>query len=269
MVMADPGQLEQVLLNLALNAADAMPQGGRLLIRTSRIELAESDARLPLEPSVRPGPYLELTLTDEGTGMDEPTLERIFEPFFTTKGPGKGTALGLSTVYGIIRQSGGYIAARSVLGEGTTFVVFLPVTGEAATPATVTPAARVAGGHETILVVEDQPEVRRMAVRALRSEGYQVVEAADGQDALDLIAGGGSVALVLTDLALPRLDGLGLAQELAALLPDVPVLMMTGYTSSESMRRSALASGHPLLEKPFTSEELARRVRVALDGRAP
>ena len=269
-VRADRRQLEQVLLNLALNAADAMPEGGRLSLRTSRVELTASDPRLPLEPSVRPGPYVEFAMADQGIGMDEATLERIFEPFFTTKGTGKGSGLGLSTVYGIIRQSGGYIAAHSVLGRGTTFVVYLPVTGEAASSASREPASRASGGSETVLVVEDQPDVRQMAVRALQSEGYSVIEAGDGQDALELVSNGGPpIALVITDLALPRLDGLGLARELRNVLPGVPVLFMTGYTSSESMRRSALVRGHPLLEKPFTTDELARRVRSALDARAP
>ena len=269
-VRADRRQLEQVLLNLALNAADAMPAGGHLWLRTARVELAVSDPRLPLEPSVRPGLYVELSLTDEGAGMDNATLERVFEPFFTTKGPGKGTGLGLSTVYGIIRQSGGYVAARSAPGQGTTFVAYLPVTSEIVPETTERSMTRSSGGGETVLVVEDQPEVRRMAVRALKAEGYQVIEASDGQDALDILAAGGPpVALVVTDLALPRLDGLALARELATVLPAVPVLMMTGYTSSESMKQSALARGHPLLEKPFTADELARRVRVALDGSGP
>ena len=269
-VRADRRQLEQVLLNLALNAADAMPAGGHLWLRTARVELAVSDPRLPLEPSVRPGLYVELSLTDEGAGMDNATLERVFEPFFTTKGPGKGTGLGLSTVYGIIRQSGGYVAARSAPGQGTTFVAYLPVTSEIVPETTERSMTRNSAGGETVLVVEDQPEVRRMAVRALKAEGYHVIEASDGQDALDILAAGGSpVALVVTDLALPRLDGLALARELATVLPAVPVLMMTGYTSSESMKQSALARGHPLLEKPFTADELARRVRVALDGSGP
>jgi two-component system cell cycle sensor histidine kinase/response regulator CckA len=266
-VRADRRQLEQVLLNLALNAADAMPRGGRLWLRTARVELTESDPRLPLEPVVRPGTYVEFAMTDEGVGMDPATLERVFEPFFTTKGPGKGTGLGLSTVYGIIRQSGGYVAARSTPGQGTTFVAYLPVTSESAADGTDQSETRSSRGRETVLVVEDQPEVRQMAVRALKAEGYQVIEAKDGRDALDILAAGAPpVALVVTDLALPRLDGLALARELAIVLPSVPVLMMTGYTSSESMRRSALARGHPLLEKPFTADELARRVRVALDS---
>jgi two-component system cell cycle sensor histidine kinase/response regulator CckA len=269
-VRADRRQLEQVLLNLALNASDAMPRGGRLWLRTARVELSESDPRLPLEPSVRPGLYVEFAMTDEGVGMEDATLERIFEPFFTTKGPGKGTGLGLSTVYGIIRQSGGYVAARSAPGAGTTFLAYLPVTGETSAATADTSLPTQTRGSERILVVEDQPEVRQMAVRALQAEGYEVVEANDGQEALDLIrAGGPTVALVVTDLALPRLDGLALARELATSAPELPVLMMTGYTSSESMRRSAMARGHPLLEKPFTTDELARRVRIALDGHGP
>ena len=269
-VRADRRQLEQVLLNLALNAADAMPRGGHLWLRTARVELTESDPRLPLEPSVRPGSYVEFAMTDEGMGMDTRTLERIFEPFFTTKGPGKGTGLGLSTVYGIIRQSGGYVAAHSRPGQGTTFVAFLPLTSEPIEDTTDPTTTTSAAGRETVLIVEDQPEVRQMAARALQAEGYQVVEAVDGREALDILTGDGpNVALVVTDIALPRLDGLVLARELTSLLPGVPVLMMTGYTNSESMRRTALARGHPLLEKPFTAAELARRVRGALDGGGP
>src|SRR5262249_9675105 len=156
---------------------------------------------------------------------------------------------------GIIRQSGGYVAARSAPGEGTTFVAYLPVTGEAAADGAAPPKTTRSASGETVLVVEDQPEVRQMAVRALKAEGYDVVEAKDGRDALDLLtADRPPIALVVTDLALPRLDGLALARELATVLPDIPVLMMTGYTSSELMRRSAMAHGHPLLEKPFTAD---------------
>ncbi len=269
-VRADRRQLEQVMLNLALNAADAMPSGGRLSIRTSRVELGDADPRFPHEPTVRAGNYVQMAVTDVGTGMDESTLERVFEPFFTTKGTGKGTGLGLSTVYGIVRQSGGYIAAQSVPGQGTTFDIYLPVTGEPVSSAAPVFQARDRPGHETILVVEDQPEVRQMAVRALDAEGYVVVEAADGVDALAIVKNGGApVDLVITDLALPRLDGLGLSRELATVLPGVPVLFMTGYTSSESMRRTAQSRGHPFLEKPFTADELARLARAVLDARDP
>jgi two-component system, cell cycle sensor histidine kinase and response regulator CckA len=224
-VRVDRGQLEQVLLNLALNAADAMPDGGRLTLRTAVTALAPGDQRLPLEPDVKPGPYVELALKDAGTGMDAATLDRIFEPFFTTKPVGKGTGLGLSTVYGIVRQSGGYIAATSTLGRGSTFVVYLPVTAETAFAAADLPARFGRGRGEIVMVVEDKPEVRQMATRALR--------------------------------------------ELRRLRPSIPVLFMTGYTSDESVRRTATLRGHPLIEKPFTADLLVSRVREALDARAP
>ena len=269
-VRVDKGQLEQVLLNLALNAADAMLDGGRLTIRTGVTTLAPGDQRLPLEPDVRPGPYVELALQDAGTGMDATTLDRIFEPFFTTKPVGKGTGLGLSTVYGIVRQSGGYIAARSTLGRGSTFAIYLPITAETALAAADLPAGIGRGRGEIVMIVEDKPEVRQMATRALREGGFAVVEAGDGVQALDLLADGhADVNLVVTDLALPNMDGLVLAGELRRLRPSIPVLFMTGYTSDESVRRTATLRGHPLIEKPFTADLLVSRVREALDAPAP
>jgi PAS domain S-box-containing protein len=269
-VRVDRGQLEQVLLNLALNAADAMPDGGRLTLRTSATTLVPGDRRLPLEPDVKPGPYVELAMQDTGTGMDAATLDRVFEPFFTTKSVGKGTGLGLSTVYGIVRQSGGYVAADSAVGAGSTFTIYLPVSTEASAQAL--PPGPIAGGGrgETVMIVEDKPEVRRMAVRALQEGGFAVVEAGDGVEALALLGDGHSgVDLVLTDLALPNMDGLALARELRQARPKVPVLFMTGYTSDESVRRTAALRGHPLIEKPFTADLLVSRVREALDAAAP
>jgi two-component system, cell cycle sensor histidine kinase and response regulator CckA len=269
-VRVDRGQLEQVLLNLALNAADAMPDGGRLTLRTAVTMLAPGDQRLPLEPDVKPGAYVELALQDAGTGMDAATLDRIFEPFFTTKPVGKGTGLGLSTVYGIVRQSGGYIAASSMLGRGSTFAIYLPVTTETALAATDLPAGIGRGRGESVMVVEDKPEVRQMATRALQEGGFAVVEAGDGVEALALLADGHpDVNLVLTDLALPNMDGLVLAGELRRLRPSIPVLFMTGYTSDESVRRTATLRGHPLIEKPFTADLLVSRVREALGAAAP
>jgi two-component system, cell cycle sensor histidine kinase and response regulator CckA len=269
-VRVDKGQLEQVLLNLALNAADAMPEGGRLTLRTAVTTLAPADQRLPLEPDVRPGAYVELALQDAGTGMEAAVLDRIFEPFFTTKPVGKGTGLGLSTVYGIVRQSGGYIAARSTLGRGSTFVIYLPVTAETAVRAPDLPAGIGRGRGEIVMIVEDKPEVRQMATRALREGGFAVIEAGDGVQALDLLADGHpDVNIVVTDLALPNMDGLVLAGELRRLRPSIPVLFMTGYTSDESVRRTATLRGHPLIEKPFTADLLVGRVREALDAPAP
>ncbi|HEX3233020.1 MAG TPA: PAS domain S-box protein [Gemmatimonadales bacterium] len=264
---ADRSQLEQVLLNLALNAADAMPDGGRLTLHTERVTLNAADRRLEHEPTVEPGEYLELTVTDTGIGMDAATLARVFEPFFTTKEVGRGTGLGLSTVYGIVRQSGGYIAVRSAPGKGSTFSVFLPATPE---PARVAPEAapdQTVHGEETILVVEDQTEVLRMVTRTLDAAGYHVIEAPDGAEALARAREhAGGLALVLTDLALPKLGGLALARELVDLVPGVPVLFMTGYANAEQVEGTALLGSYPMIEKPFTSDLLVRRIRETLEG---
>jgi two-component system, cell cycle sensor histidine kinase and response regulator CckA len=267
-IRVDRGQLEQVLLNLAINAADAMPNGGRLTLATRTVRLTDADPRLPLEPDVRAGEYVELVVRDTGTGMDETTLQRIFEPFFTTKGVGKGTGLGLSTVYGIVRQSGGYVGVTSEPGRGTAFALYLPVAPRSG----ATPVARGDGSGltrqgELVLLVEDNPEVRRVAARALQEAGFTVREACDGVEALSALERlDGTVDLVLTDLALPNMDGLELVRELARRVPRLPVLLMTGYTSAESTRRAAMADGFRVVGNPFTADVLVREVRDLLDG---
>jgi PAS domain S-box-containing protein len=269
----DRNQLEQVLLNLAINAVDAMPQGGALEVRLGPAELNVDDPRLRYEPSVQPGHYAEIAVADSGTGMDERTMEHMFEPFFTTKPAGEGTGLGLSTAYGIIRQTGGYLGFQSAPGRGTVFSIFLPLTTEPVAPLSGEEFAPIATGREVVLVVEDEVEVRRIAARALRAAGHEVLEAADGEAALDLIRSkGDDIRLVLTDLAMPRMGGFDLAREVASIAPRIQILFMTGYTSSEAMRRNALRLGYAMLEKPFTPEILAARVRAALDtlaGAAP
>ena len=268
-VRVDRGQLEQVLLNLALNAADAMPSGGQLVLGTAPVQLVAGDRRLPLEPDILPGRYVELSVRDTGFGMDTETLHRIFEPFFTTKPVGKGTGLGLSTVYGIVRQSGGYVAASSAPGQGSVFRIYLPVTLEGVDAAGEAGATPGGGRGETVLVVEDKLEVRQMAVRVLRNAGFAMAEAGDGLEALALLDGDHlAVRLALIDLALPNMDGLALARELARARPHLPLLFMTGYTSDEALRNSALGGEHSLIEKPFTSDLLVRRVRQAVDAAA-
>ncbi len=269
----DRNQLEQVLLNLAINAVDAMPQGGALEVRLGPAELNLDDPRLRYEPSVQPGHYAEIAVADSGTGMDERTMEHMFEPFFTTKPVGEGTGLGLSTAYGIIRQTGGYLGFQSAPGRGTVFSIFLPLTTGPVAPLSGEEFAPIATGREVVLVVEDEVEVRRIAARALRAAGHEVLEAADGEAALDLIRSkGDDIRLVLTDLAMPRMGGFDLARKVASIAPRIQILFMTGYTSSEAMRRNALRLGYAMLEKPFTPEILAARVRAALDtlaGAAP
>jgi hypothetical protein len=269
----DRNQLEQVLLNLAINAVDAMPQGGALEVRLGPAELNVDDPRLRYEPSVQPGHYAEIAVADSGTGMDERTMEHMFEPFFTTKPVGEGTGLGLSTAYGIIRQTGGYLGFQSAPGHGTVFSIFLPLTTEPVAPLSGEEFAPIATGREVVLVVEDEVEVRRIAARALRAAGHEVLEAADGEAALDLIRSkGDDIRVVLTDLAMPRMGGFDLARKVASIAPRIQILFMTGYTSSEAMRRNALRLGYAMLEKPFTPEILAARVRAALDtlaGAAP
>ncbi len=268
-VNADPGQLEQVLLNLAVNARDAMPTGGRLTIETTRVtltaELAERRHRLP------PGDYLCLAVADTGAGMDEATQAHLFEPFFTTKEVGKGTGLGLATVYGIVKQSGGYVWVYSEVGHGTTVKVYLPRVAAAAdeppAPGPAPEPAQVPRGRETVLLVEDAAPVRSLARRSLEACGYTVVDAPDGLTALDVAARHrGGIDLLVTDVVMPRMSGRELAERLAPARPRMKVLYTSGYTDDAMVRQGVLTAGVAFLQKPFVPETLARKVREVLDG---
>jgi len=269
-VNADPGQLEQVLLNLAVNARDAMPPpaGGRLSIETARFTLhqehVERRHRLP------PGDYACLVVGDTGVGMDEATQAHLFEPFFTTKEVGKGTGLGLATVYGIVKQSGGYIWVYSERGRGTTVKVYLPrVPGVAeAPPLAPAPApSEVRGGHETVLLVEDAAPVRALARRSLEAHGYHVIDASDGPSALELSARHGApIDLLVTDVVMPGMSGRELAERLAPVRPGMKVLYTSGYTDDAMVRQGVLNAGVAFLQKPFVPDSLARKVRDVLDG---
>jgi PAS domain S-box-containing protein len=266
-VLADATQMEQVMMNLALNARDAMPEGGVLVVETANAHLTEEDARL--HSYVAPGPYVRLTVTDSGHGMDEDTLRRAFEPFFTTKPSGKGTGLGLATVYGIVKQSGGYVWASSTPGAATTFSVYLPrAVAEAAppAPAPAPPPERERPHSGTVLLVEDAVPVRTLASRVLSDAGYTVLEAGSGAEALEVAAHAGPIDLLLTDVVMPGMDGTELARRLRAQRPHVPVVFMSGYTGEEVDRRLAIEESAFFLQKPVPPDELLRGVREALEA---
>jgi CheY-like chemotaxis protein len=263
-VHADPGQLEQVILNLAVNARDAMPQGGKLTIETAAVELdpTYTEFRDPL----RPGPYVMLAVSDSGTGMDATTKARIFEPFFTTKEPGKGTGLGLATVYGILKQSEGHIAVYSELGRGTTFKVYLPaVSLDQRHPLTRPDESPARGGSETILLVEDEEGVRKMAAESLERLGYRVLHASNGAEALELCLRQGRIDLMVTDVVMPEIGGPESAQQLRMVRPEMKVLYMSGYTDRAIARQRVFSPDLPFLQKPFTPLSLGRKVREVLD----
>ena len=269
-IRADPGQLEQVLINLTLNARDAMPDQGRLTIETMNVVLDEAYAAGKSVDSLRPGEYAALVVSDTGHGMDRATVARVFEPFFTTKGVGQGTGLGLSTVYGIVKQSGGFIWVYSEPGLGTTFKVYFPlaanVSGRGRDPRTRPLAAR---NNETVLVAEDEAMVRAIMARTLRDCGYNVLEAADGRAGAEHPRGqGGRVSLVVADVVMPDLGGREMAARLAERWPDVPVLFTSGYTGMDVVRRGLLDEGREFLQKPLAPEALARKVREMVDARA-
>lgn len=266
-IRADPGQLEQVLLNLALNARDAMPRGGTLVVEMFSTTLPENYVHRRPDVVMRPGRYAVLAVTDTGHGMDADTLSHVFEPFFTTKGVGRGTGLGLSTVYGIVKQSDGYIWAYSEPGRGSTFKVYLPeVEQEAASPLAAEPPDAIGRG-EVVLLVEDDESVRRMTRRALEDAGYRVVEAPNGHAALDLLGSDGAGAnLVLTDVVMPGMGGRALAERLTQVRPDLPVLYTSGYTDGEIVRRGLIEPGAAFVQKPFTPETIARAVRERLEA---
>ena len=267
MVRADPGQIEQVLMNLVVNARDAMPEGGKLTIETANVDLdAEYAAQ---HQGVVPGPYVMVAVTDSGIGMDEQTMAKIFEPFFTTKGLGKGTGLGLSTVFGIVKQSGGSIYVYSELGRGTTFKVFLPRELSTATATATSPAmvARRVTGTETILVVEDEEALRKVARRTLEAAGYTVLVAANGEDALLTSAQHeGDIHLLLTDVVMPQMGGRVLAEKLVKSRPALKVLYMSGYTDNAIVHHGVLDAGTQFLAKPFTAGSLAQKVQEVLAG---
>ena len=264
-VKADPSQLEQIVVNLAVNARDAMPAGGTLSVETSNVELDEAYVRR--HPGAAAGRFVALAISDTGHGMDAAVRARIFEPFFTTKEPGKGTGLGLATVFGIVKQSGGSIEVESEPGRGTRFRVYLPRVDEAldqATPAPSGPAG--AGGSETILLVEDDADVRELALETLTGHGYVVIPASGAAEALALAAGHREpIHLLVTDVVMPQISGRGLAERLTPDRGEMRILYMSGYTDDAIFRHGVLEAGTPFLQKPFTPQSLLQKVREVLD----
>ena len=265
LVRADPGQIEQVLMNLVVNARDAMSEGGKLTVETSNREIDEAYASHHV--GVKPGHYVRLTVTDTGAGMDKQTKAQLFEPFFTTKEKGKGTGLGLSTVYGIVKQSGGNIWVYSELGLGTTFKIHLPRELSVKTTSTRLRAVpKPAEGTETVLVVEDEESIRKVATRCLEVKGYKVLSAPAGDDALQIAAQhSGTIHLLLTDAVMPRMSGRALAQELVKMRPTVKVLYMSGYADNVFVHNGTIDEGTHFIGKPFTPTELTSKVREVLD----
>ncbi|HEX5106983.1 MAG TPA: response regulator [Vicinamibacterales bacterium] len=266
-VKADSSQMEQVFLNLVLNARDAMPMGGQLTIRTANVDV-DDDILAAESLSIPPGRYAMLSIGDTGTGMDSATRDRAFEPFFTTKPKGKGTGFGLATVYGIIDQSGGAIYLDTALGRGTTVRIYLPATEAAVEPRKPElPAATADRGTETLLVVEDNDSVRGLAVKALRRRGYTVFEAGSGEEAIDwALSSGIKVHLLVTDVVMPGLSGPHLAARLSKLNPALRVLYVSGYTDDASALHGTSPGDVPFLQKPFTPSMLAQRIRSILDS---
>ena len=262
---ADAGQVENAILNLAVNARDAMPDGGRLTIETANADLDDRYASVNAE--VQPGQYVLISVTDMGTGISPEVLERAFEPFYTTKGVGRGTGLGLSQVYGFVKQTQGHVAIYSEVGQGTTVKIYLPrhMGDETAAIASTADGVPAAEADEIILVVEDEAQVRDMSVDALRELGYTVMQATNGHDALDLIADQSRLDLLFTDIVMPEMNGRQLADKAKAIRPGLRVIYTTGYTRNAVVHNGVLDPGVALLQKPFTISQLARKVRDVLD----
>jgi CheY-like chemotaxis protein len=263
----DPGQIEQVVMNLVVNARDAMNSGGRITIETANVTLDEDYAQS--HPGARPGPHVMLAVSDTGEGISPEILPHIFEPFFTTKEVGKGTGLGLSTVYGIVKQSGGNIWVYSQQGRGTTFKIYFPRVDEPALPLGRGPQPRVTSGAETVLLVEDEPALRDLIKIALKGAGFTVLAAPNPADALNLSRNHtGALHLLLTDVIMPGMDGPALAKQVQKERPDIKVLFMSGYATNFIMHDGVVDPGTNFLEKPFHPRTLLNRVREVLDSGA-
>ena len=262
-VSADPTEVERVIMNLVLNSRDAMPTGGRLIVETSNVVIDEEYARAHAD--VEAGDYVMVAITDTGAGMTREVRDKLFEPFFTTKEKGKGTGLGLPSVYGIVKQSGGFLWVYSEVGKGTTFKVYLPRTSETRAPGASTPQRNRVIGAETILLVEDDDEVRQVASRILRRNGYRVLEAGNGADALRVCEGEEvPVDLIVTDIVMPEMGGSELAKRIRERRPDARILFTSGYTEDAVVRQSLLHEGEAFIEKPFTPAKLAKKAREML-----
>lgn len=264
MIKADPGQLEQVIMNLVINARDAMPRGGKLIVRTLNVHLNEDGVRSFID--LTPGRYVVLVVSDTGVGMDKETMAHIFEPFFTTKDKGKGTGLGLATVYGIVQQSGGHVQVYSEPGFGTTFKIYLPYADDMQVTAVARPEfIEIAGGSETILLVEDEESVRNLMESILHEKGYMVLIASNGEEALKISANyPDKIDLLLTDVIMPGMSGHELAKSLAHSRPGMKCLYVSGYTDNVIVHHGVLDANIPVFEKPFTPDDLSRRVREVL-----
>ena len=265
-IEVDENQLESAIVNLAVNARDAMPDGGKLTIETANAELDESYVQTDAE--VTPGQYVMIAVSDSGSGMSKETLLRVFEPFFTTKEVGKGTGLGLSMVYGFVKQSGGHVTIYSEVGEGTTVKLYFPrFAGAVAEPGAETETSIPhAEPGEVVLAVEDNDDVRAFSTMTLRELGYSVLEAANADEALSVLRGGGRIDLLFTDVVLPGQNGRELADQAAIIRPLLPVLFTTGYSRNAIVHHGRLDAGVNLISKPFTVEQLANRVRDVLDS---
>jgi two-component system cell cycle sensor histidine kinase/response regulator CckA len=269
-VKADPGQVEQLIMNLAVNARDAMPEGGQLLIETRNAEIGNAHPRL--RDGVRPGRYAMLIVSDTGVGMDGETQAHMFEPFFTTKEPGKGTGLGLPIVYGVVKQTGGWTHVDSKPGQGTIFEIYLPWAEETETKALApvseaqSDLAAAPRGIETILLVEDESGIRELASEFLRRQGYKVLHGMDGNEALRIAEGHEDlIHLLVTDMAMPNLGGKELAHRLRTVRPQIKVLFMSGYPDHPGLEGEDVGSQATLLQKPFSLDTLAHKVRTLLD----
>jgi two-component system cell cycle sensor histidine kinase/response regulator CckA len=268
-VRTDPGHMEQVLINLALNARDALSSGGKVWVRTRNEVVRPPPGGAGNVDGPQPGEYTVLSVSDTGHGMDAATRARVFEPFFTTKPVGQGTGLGLATVFGIVRQSGGSVHVETAPGQGSTFSVYLPAVPRAAPPPESSSAEGAGRGSETVLIVEDEEMVRNFVCRYLEAQGYRCIEASNGRQALEVLERRGSeVDAIVTDVVMPLMGGRELTERVDALRPGTPFLFISAHTGDEIVRRGLMEPGTPFLQKPFTPQALAASIREILDRRA-